>query len=1557
MLNRRLRVLGTAACAVVIFTMSAWAEEPDGAGAGATAVEVSELANDGTVPFLEPLVPIPAATKIHRVNVTPGPEGNSVEFTGSVSDAGTSIMDCNNAPDSLYCNTAGTFLMGFGGDSATGRWSDDIVTTASSGLQNPDACLIDRYVIRVTGDRLQDDSGVALGGYRVDYALYETCPAASLPRVIPGTAGFMDVDAANAGEILEIVHNVPGPTNAKLPSVAVYLGIKFSRDKCGVVAGAQALKGYSAKTADLPGQLCSGGIGPNDHASFYAEIYARGECAELHVGYRNSDHGESPNSAGANRRLADDIVLPENCLLVAYEVAFKDALIEVDLRTNPLSGEDGPFIPGTRKQFLNFLGFGVQVGHVDVDPPVQLFGGTTYWLAAKSSSGTNGVVQTCRAPQIGESADLHQVFDQNIWKVEAGDANCFGGFDVTLYCAGAPAPGACCDVVRGECLGGTGDGKACKINAQCGGGTCESACRDVPRINCTADSNGTPSLWQEGDTCGPVCTAGGALGKACSNEADCTACSGGTRDGELCCEGGTCGPPVCQQRPEITCSSDTDCRVCDGGGNDGQPCTVAADCPDGICDPAASCGMVPTCVGGTRPGEECCPGGFCPLGICDGAFCEGGANNGAPCTREVDCPGGSCEGGPFARPCGMGACCKPSDPDEIGICENLTKNECNALVGGQRLFQVGRRCGGEGQSCPLSACISRSGSCTAEDPTFCVGGQFDGRFCDFLAFPSDCATDFSVENYCGGNCVGGTRAGQLCDPNGFFAPSCDGANCQDCPPPDCPEHCADQCPNGFCQPAFCRGNVGCSDIFCCTDVCQQSNFFFCCDVHWTEQCANQALDVCPRVVVTNDECFGVIDGQNVKALEMRIPDTFQADSISATPDVAGSGSGPGFCCHNENPGGRGVGSVWYKFIAVDTSVRISTCNTDTKVVDGNEYRGEDSLISVYSVLDPSRGICADQSPCDLLVPDCADGSECKFDEEFACGNLSPLACNDNSSSCGDNPNRSNLCVTGLVPGQPYYVQIAGKSNDIEPPPDPNNPPPRPIIRGNGAWRVTVSSPCTNPLPQMLNDACADAEEVVGGDVAPVATQFDLSGTILGQCEGGTTPGVQCVVANGNCAGNGICRKQAPATFDCPGPPVSCLFNTMSNDIWYEWIAPATGEGLVDACGDPNELTPDTGMVAYDGCQCPADDRLILGCSWLESSPCLGGSKVRFPVTEGSCYQIRLGGHQGGEPEGELVFSVGDFCGNGRSDSNRCVGGANVNLACVEDADCPDGMCGEECDGGTGCLSDCSCGEGYERPFFPGPSCRPTCGDGLVVEGEQCDGGLECGAFCTCSFNSQPTTPPSIDCEPLPNCGDGVIDFGEECDSGLGCTAFCTCNDGFDPDSPPALDCLPGCGPATPGKPACDGVLPRTAGTVIKLQYPADIAVCNPTIQIRELLDGGLYNADLSGSFSIVDAGGGLMILTDSGATLVNRMWYGITDNLGTKIDYIVIYGNVDGDQDTDALDANAIWQNRLNPVSDNTPFDIDGDGDVDALDVNAAWFARDALVPPVPPKPTGHACP
>lgn len=70
---------------------------------------------------------------------------------------------------------------------------------------------------------------------------------------------------------------------------------------------------------------------------------------------------------------------------------------------------------------------------------------------------------------------------------------------------------------------------------------------------------------------------------------------------------------------------------------------------------------------------------------------------------------------------------------------------------------------------------------------------------------------------------------------------------------------------------------------------------------------------------------------------------------------------------------------------------------------------------------------------------------------------------------------------------------------------------------------------------------------------------------------------------------------------------------------------------------------------------------------------------------------------------------------------------------------------------------------------------PVCGDRYLAAGEQCDGGVGCLADCTCGKNYVPSG--TIDCQIVSTCGNGIIDSGtkEECDSGEGCLSNCVCS--------------------------------------------------------------------------------------------------------------------------------------------------------------------------------------
>jgi PKD repeat protein len=90
----------------------------------------------------------------------------------------------------------------------------------------------------------------------------------------------------------------------------------------------------------------------------------------------------------------------------------------------------------------------------------------------------------------------------------------------------------------------------------------------------------------------------------------------------------------------------------------------------------------------------------------------------------------------------------------------------------------------------------------------------------------------------------------------------------------------------------------------------------------------------------------------------------------------------------------------------------------------------------------------------------------------------------------------------------------------------------------------------------------------------------------------------------------------------------------------------------------------------------------------------------------------------------------------------------INVARMGTNTCGDGnfQTGEQCDGGENCKSDCRCASGYEptQPWSPGcqiprndhkynfPTQKPTtCGNGVYDFPEQCDGGMGCKSDCTC----------------------------------------------------------------------------------------------------------------------------------------------------------------------------------------------------------------------------------
>lgn len=397
-----------------------------------------------------------------------------------------------------------------------------------------------------------------------------------------------------------------------------------------------------------------------------------------------------------------------------------------------------------------------------------------------------------------------------------------------------------------------------------------------------------------------------------------------------------------------------------------------------------------------------------------------------------------------------------------------------------------------------------------------------------------------------------------------------------------------KCPWGAClgregDCRFPRDEPGCEDPFCCVDVCERDSF--CCHVVWDEYCVFEAADLCHEPA-PNDECAGR-DREGAMLLE--IPSSVPVFAKNATADP----SDHGFCCHDDDIGAQGAATLWYKFVAPlpaesraeFSSILLSTC------VD--EPSGpHDSLIQVFEPRDADLGACDDGSPCLVSFQTCVDLSECVLDEETACQDLIPIACDDNTGCAGTaEPLNASLCVPALVPGRTYYVMVGVKDGE-----------------NRDTYTLEITTPCDAELP-LPNDRCRNAELI--DSVAGVAP-FDLSGGDI----------------------------YTPATLDCHTP--SDVFPSMHNDVWYDWVAPCDGAVTVETCdrsleGDDQ---PNTTMIVYEGCGCPVRDEHRIAWDDFCGSECGLSSCVTFEATAGQCYKVRLGGHLRGTPAGELSISYG-----------------------------------------------------------------------------------------------------------------------------------------------------------------------------------------------------------------------------------------------------------------------------------------------------------------------------
>ncbi|MHC4948337.1 MAG: trypsin-like serine peptidase [Planctomycetota bacterium] len=308
-------------------------------------------------------------------------------------------------------------------------------------------------------------------------------------------------------------------------------------------------------------------------------------------------------------------------------------------------------------------------------------------------------------------------------------------------------------------------------------------------------------------------------------------------------------------------------------------------------------------------------------------------------------------------------------------------------------------------------------------------------------------------------------------------------------------------------------------------------------------------------------------------------------------------------------------------------------------------------------------LCASaaRANCDPPNDDCVDAIPV-VDGDSVIGNVAP-ATNDGTSTCGGGTNRDvwytftapctgilavNTCGTHDTPsvdnGMDSLISMhsacPGTALNSMTCDDNAGPPPCPsgdtgllrdasishfLTPGQQVWiRVTHSGPIAdgefvlNVDFRPINDACSQADAIFNG-----ATDF---------CNvGATTDGPVC-------AG-------------------------MSNDIWYRYTAPFTGDVTVSTCGS----SFDTVLAVYDGCACPPGTQLACNDQFACDGSPSNQSQVTVPVVSGQCYLIQVGGWSGNSGSGTILISK-DFAGCGSPAAGSCFA-VNGSPACEDETCC------------------------------------------------------------------------------------------------------------------------------------------------------------------------------------------------------------------------------------------------------------------------------------------------
>lgn len=303
---------------------------------------------------------------------------------------------------------------------------------------------------------------------------------------------------------------------------------------------------------------------------------------------------------------------------------------------------------------------------------------------------------------------------------------------------------------------------------------------------------------------------------------------------------------------------------------------------------------------------------------------------------------------------------------------------------------------------------------------FCRGAEAIGSCCtlDSGQVAAVCTDDLTAQGCAGNRWLSNDQcADSSLDPPCGVGACCTPSNsCIDLPSVDCVAmggqwnsgdtcataasscgHFACQLADGECSQT--HESPGCNFRSCCNAVC---------DVDPT--CCTESWDVeCLRLAGAQLECARIPKGAYCSSSYFSPGNSaiWIGAQSQITFDNSFSNSGANICC--ATPSAFPVGGMNFRFVAASASARISSCNT-------TPGDAGDSILQVYHVGDSSS-------------------------DALACSTLSIIACNDDRPGCGDGT-MSDLCVTGLTPGETYYFTFASKT-----------------AADRGIYQITLESPC------------------------------------------------------------------------------------------------------------------------------------------------------------------------------------------------------------------------------------------------------------------------------------------------------------------------------------------------------------------------------------------------------------------------------------------------------------------------------------------------------------------